>query len=98
MEQINDLEYWTDEINDLEDWTKEINDLEKHFKSIELPNRVRLNRWTMIEDVKLFISSHLQTLKARNGASAFNSHLSRLNELKEVLSIILIFVFSFILV
>lgn len=69
-----------------ENWSPEISQLEDYFAAVELPAEpIRLNNFTKIIDVRLFIESHLSTLKANNGTNIFKPHLIRLQELRKVL-------------
>ncbi len=70
-----------------QNWSVEIYELEKHFTSVEIPSQpVRLNNYTMITNVPLFIESHLSTVKANNGQSIFLPHLHRLQQLKQIIN------------
>lgn len=70
-----------------QNWNVEIYELEKHFTSVEIPSQpVRLNNYTMITNVPLFIESHLSTVKANNGQSIFLPHLHRLQQLKQIIN------------
>jgi hypothetical protein len=66
-----------------QNWNIEISKLEKYFAAVELPRQpVRLNQYTTITNLPLFIESHLSTLKANNGRQIFLPHIHRLQELK----------------
>ena len=67
-------------------WNEQINALELFFGSIEIPtNEVLLSRCETINNVPLFISSHLEMVKANNGKQTFTPYLERLEALKMLL-------------
>lgn len=71
----------------LDCWEKDITDLENYFTGIILPaHPVKLNPFSTIIDVSLFIESHLATIKANNGKRTYLPYLNRLQELKQVLA------------
>ncbi|MDO9152310.1 MAG: hypothetical protein Q7U47_01115, partial [Paludibacter sp.] len=62
----------------LPNWNIEISELEAYFAAGELPSQsVRLNKWSNIINLPLFIESHFATVKANNGVNIFLPHLSR---------------------
>lgn len=67
-------------------WDNEIRDLEQFFGSQVLPEKVRLNSWSMIVNVKHFVTNHLATVKHNNGNERFEPYLNRLKELKKQLT------------
>ena len=68
---------------EIADWSKDIEVLEDYFKNKEPPTQpIRLNKCTVINDVSLFVDSHLATVKANNGNQTFLPYLNRLEELK----------------
>lgn len=68
-------------------WNKEIEELEKFFKKIKIPNTsVQLNPYSFISDIPKFIKSHLSIVKGNNGNLTFSPYLSRLQELKDIVS------------
>lgn len=70
------------------DWSKDIEVLEDYFNGIAIEKQpIRLNKCTVINDVSLFIDSHLTTVKASNGKATFLPYLNRLQELKLVLTL-----------
>lgn len=70
-----------------ENWKNEITELENYFSGIELPTGcVKLNPFSTITDLPVFIESHFATVKANNGNTIFLPHLDRLQELKQVLT------------
>lgn len=71
-----------------DDWSKDINDLESYFGQQELPDEIRLNKWSNIINTSLFIRSHLQTVKSNNGNLTYLPYLDRLKELRQTLKII----------
>jgi len=70
-----------------ENWEQEINDLEHFFKTAKLPSQpVKLNPFSTITDLNLFIESHIETVKANNGKHTFLPYLNRLQELKQYIT------------
>lgn len=69
-----------------EAWTDEINELEVFFNNNKPPMTIKLNPWSLIADVKSFISAHITTLRAYNGNKYYIGYLQRLNELKAILT------------
>ncbi|MBI9036326.1 MAG: hypothetical protein JEZ03_17840, partial [Bacteroidales bacterium] len=68
-------------------WETEITELETHFNNIRIPSEpIKLNDWTTITNISLFIENHLNTVKFYNGVKAFKPYLDRLNELKIILN------------
>jgi hypothetical protein len=64
----------------------DITDLENFFKNTPLPSPpVKLNPWTTIIDIALFIDSHLAIVKANNGIHNYKPHFNRLLEFKNYL-------------
>ncbi len=69
-----------------EDWSKDISELENYFANIELPTEsVKLNTWTTIVDILLFVESSLAAVKRYNGNRTFLPDLNRLKSLKKLL-------------
>ena len=70
-----------------QNWSNDISELENYFTSIELPTQpIKLNRCSTITDCSQFIESHFATVKGNNGNKTFLPYLSRLQELKQVLT------------
>jgi hypothetical protein len=68
-------------------WVTEITVLETHFNNIRIPSEpIKLNDWTTITNVSLFIENHLNTVKFYKGVKAFKPYLDRLTELKIILN------------
>lgn len=68
-----------------ESW--DIAKLENFFKNTPLPSApVKLNPWTAIIDISLFITSHLEVIKLNNGIKNYEPYYTRLIELKNYLS------------
>jgi hypothetical protein len=61
-------------------------DLEQFFNSVSLPKEVRLSQCETITDVKKFVRSHLDVLKANSGNPAYMPFYERLLKLKEILT------------
>jgi hypothetical protein len=66
-------------------WSNEIEEMEQFFKSIKLPEMIKLDQCSKITDVPLFVESHLSVLKAQNGNRRYMPYLDRLNEMKTIL-------------
>ena len=59
-----------------------ITELENFFKNTTLPSPpVKLNPWTTIIDIPLFITSHLEVIKENNGVKNYEPYYNRLTEL-----------------
>lgn len=64
----------------------DIQGLEIFFSEINIPTEpIRLNNWSIIENVQGFINSHLEVVKAQNGKHTFLPYYERLHELKSLL-------------
>lgn len=69
-----------------ESWNIEIQELEIFFNSARLPAQpVKLNHWSTITNVSLFIGSHFSTVKTNNGNRTYLPYLNRLQELKTMI-------------
>lgn len=67
-----------------ESWDPEILELETYFTQIQLQKQpVKLNSYSTITNVPLFIETHFATVKANNGKRTFLPFLNRLQELKQ---------------
>ncbi|SHL88830.1 DUF6965 family protein [Mucilaginibacter sp. OK098] len=65
---------------------KEIDELEAYFTGIELPKGpIRINKCSVIRDVRLFIDSHLVVVKRYHDKDWFRVYLERLRWLKAYL-------------
>ena len=68
-------------------WTMEIKELETYFAAVELPAQpVKLNKYSIITNIPLFIESHLSIVKAQNGRTLYLPYLNRLQEFKQYLN------------
>jgi hypothetical protein len=67
-------------------WNNEIRELEEFFASRTLPEKVRLNSWSIIVDTRLFVEFHMSMVKAHNGNDLFLPYIERLFELKRILT------------
>lgn len=66
--------------------TWDITELENFFKNTPLPSpSVKLNPWSTIIDISLFIDSHLEVVKTYNGIPNYKPYFNRLLELKKIL-------------
>jgi len=64
----------------------DIQELEKFFSEINIPTEpIRLNKWSVIENVQVFINGHMEIIKAQNGKRVFLPYFERLHELKSLL-------------
>lgn len=71
-----------------DNWSAQISELETYFATAKLPGEpVQLDICTKVIDLPLFIKSHFNTLKANNGVNIFLPHLTRLQTLKQILSV-----------
>jgi len=71
-----------------ENWEQDITELETYFTGITLPTQpVKLNPYSTITNVSLFIESHFATVKFNNGNRTYLPYLNRLHELKQYLTI-----------
>ena len=71
-----------------ESWEEDIKELENYFSGIQLlPQIVKLYSYGTITNCHLFIESHLATMKTYNGNRTFLPYLTRLQKLKEFLTI-----------
>jgi hypothetical protein len=71
-----------------EDWTEEIKSLEAFFAETVLPAApVKLNSFTTLNDVPMFLGNHFATVKAQNGNPVFSPYLWRLREFKRMIEI-----------
>jgi hypothetical protein len=69
------------------DWSNDIAEIETFFNQTELPSDpVKLNAWTTITNVGLFIDSSLSFVKANSGNRTFLPYLNSLKEFKTLLS------------
>jgi len=64
----------------------DITELENYFKGVTLPQTLQLDQASRITDVKAFVTSHLDTLKANGDNPAFSAFRDRLLKVKEILS------------
>jgi rubredoxin len=72
-------------------WDKDIEELEAYFKGATLPNRpIKLNSFTTLIDVRIFIDSHMCIVKYNNGKSTYLQYLKRLQQLKQLFTLNLI--------
>lgn len=70
-----------------ENWEQDITELENYFSVITLPSQpVKLNSYSIVSDIPLFVESRFATVKTNNGKRTFLPYLNRLQELKQVLT------------
>jgi hypothetical protein len=71
-----------------ENWEQNLRALEHYFETAKLPTSpIRLNPYSTISNVPLFIHSHLTTLKTNKDRRAFLPYFERLQELKTILTL-----------
>lgn len=69
-----------------ETWEYIITELETYYTGIQLPTKsIKLNSYSTITNVSVFIKSHLAIIKANNWKRTFLPYLDRLKELKNYL-------------
>ena len=62
-------------------WDNDIAEIEKYLENASLPKQpVKLNGWTTIVNVALFVESSLAVAKSNNGKKTFLPYLNRLKE------------------
>lgn len=69
----------------LHTWDEEIRELDEFFSGKRLPEKVRINNWSLIVDSKLFLESHFAMVRYHNGEEAYLPYLNRIIELKTIL-------------
>jgi hypothetical protein len=70
-----------------ESWEQDITELENYFTGITLPTQpITLNQYSTIRNFSLLIVSHFATVKGNNGNKTFLPYLTRLKELKQLLT------------
>jgi len=70
-----------------DDWSDDIAKLDEFFAGIPRPTQpINLTAWEKIENVPLFIESHLATVKRNNGNRTFLPSLNRLQALRQLLT------------
>lgn len=67
-------------------WSNEIEELQQFFKSIKLPERIKLDQCSTITDVPLFVETHLSILRAQNGHQRYLPYKERLVLLRSLLN------------
>jgi len=68
-------------------WKQDIIELEDFFTNIKLPTQsLKLNPWSEVFDVTLYIKSNLKYAKANIGKRAYLPYLHRLKELRQLLN------------
>jgi hypothetical protein len=64
-------------------WSAQIDELEQYFAGIQLPTgAVRLNSFSVANNVSLLVETHIATLRKYDGNKYFSSYLDRLNDLR----------------
>lgn len=61
-------------------------EMEIYFNNYQGESKIRLNDWTMINDVKLFANSHIQALKSNPRNRLYLPYYDRLLELYKLLT------------
>ena len=73
---------------EIENWNNDISELEQYFSNTGIPPRsVKIDQCTTIENIELFVKSHLEIVKHNNGKEVFKPYLMRLKQLKTALCI-----------
>ena len=67
------------------DLEKELQSLQDYFNTIALPDTIRLNPCSMINNLPKFVHSHLDSIRFSNGNEHAIPYLERLYELKQLL-------------
>lgn len=62
-----------------------LEELEAYFNGIDLPEKVKLVQGVLIEDVPLFIASHISFVKGNPDLRSAEVFLQRLQRLQEVI-------------
>lgn len=78
------------EKNDLlpDSWLKEVEDIEAYFNNAAIPEgQFRLNSFTLITNMKKFITSHTEVLKANDRNRCFIPYLDRMRTVKKLMNI-----------
>ena len=66
-----------------EDWSDQIKELVSYFSNTSIPtNPIKLDVCSTITNTKLFIESHIATVRANNGNKTFLPYLNRLETLR----------------
>jgi hypothetical protein len=65
----------------------DISGLEAFFAGVDVPQSIRLNACSFIEDVPSFIINHIDFVKENDGNSTFYPYLERLQTLRNLLQI-----------
>lgn len=70
-------------IEQSEDWSDQIKELVSYFSNTSIPtNPIKLDVCSTITNTKLFIESHIATVRANNGNKTFLPYLNRLETLR----------------
>lgn len=73
--------------NKSSNWDQNITELEKFFNEVKFPTEpIKLNDWSLITDVSLFVESNLAVVRSHNGNTRYKPYLERLIQLKSLLS------------
>lgn len=77
----------TSHFSQVENWDQDIIELETFYEKITLlTHTIKLNDYSTITNIPLFLEGHFATVKANNGKHFFLPYLHRLQELKQHLT------------
>lgn len=71
--------------DEIPNWDNEINELEIFFAGKQLPEKVRINSWSLVVNTRLFLDSHFATIRRHNGKDIYKPYLERLQQLKNTI-------------
>lgn len=66
-------------------WDDEIRELDGFFSGKSLPEKIKLNSWSMIVNTRLFLGTHFAIVRYHNGEEAYRPYLNRIIELKKII-------------
>lgn len=66
-------------------WSSEIEELQRFFDSVSLPSECRLDPCTRINNIPLFLESHISTVLHQNGNERYLPYMERLRTLEKSL-------------
>ena len=66
-------------------WDSEIRELEEFFRDRQLPEKIKLNSWSMIVNTRLFLDTHFAMVRYHNGEEAYLPYLNRITELQKII-------------
>lgn len=64
----------------------DISEIEQFFQSATFPAEpIKLDQCTTINNIRLFIDTHLEIVKANNGSPTYEPYFNRLIQLKKII-------------